>query len=104
MQTDTRFALLAAAIMHVEGTFSIKSIGWRNNNPGNIRSAAGPFNFYDSMQEGFDALLQDIEENRVLSIADFIHKYAPPNENDTQSYLTEVCCITGFDYNELVGG
>ena len=79
------------------------SIAWRFNNPGNIRpkknglyqgqvgvgdTASGKFAIFGSYEEGRNekrALLRRKYNNYTLKEA--IYVYAPPNENDTESYI-----------------
>ena len=37
---------------------------------------------------------------RLCSIRDIITRWAPPSENDTQSYIRHVCMMTGFGGNQ----
>jgi hypothetical protein len=73
----------------------------RNNNPGNLRfakqaEATGKddkgFAIFPDAPAGFRALFAqiDLDKSRNLSLEDFIGKYAPPNENNTSSYLSFV--------------
>lgn len=74
----------------------------RNNNPGNLRFAGQKeatgkddkdFAVYPDAPAGFRGLHAQIalDERRGLTVAEFIAKYAPPNENDTSNYLEFVC-------------
>lgn len=94
---NPQHALIAAAIMHVEGAFSVKSLAFANNNPGNIRDKGGPFRIYPSKIDGFKALLDDVAANSGRPLGQFIAKYAPPNENDTAMYQSVVCSVTGLN-------
>ncbi len=79
---DSRYALIAACMMHVEGYYSIRSEAWRNNNPGNIEHPNGTMIHYDTKLEGFEALCDDIAANKGKALSKFIAKYAPPTETD----------------------
>lgn len=88
--------------------------GWRNNNPGNIRSspfadkmgaigndfknANGQFAVFGSMDEGrrAQASLLSTEKYQSLSIKDAIERYAPPKENDTARYVREITDALGL--------
>lgn len=85
------------------------SIAWRNNNPGCIRytpntirmgaiGAANGFAVFPDEQTGMRAiktiLLSDSYRN--LNISDAITRYAPPHENDTESYIRKLCNMTGL--------
>lgn len=78
---------------------STNQLAYRNNNPGNLRFAnqdgatlgAGGFAKFDSPEAGYQALLNQIklDQGRGLTVADFVSKYAPPGENDTQTYIKQ---------------
>ena len=73
----------------------------RNNNPGNLRFAGQKgailgdkgFARFPTPQDGFNALKRQIllDAKRGLLAGQFIHKYAPPNENNTNGYLRFFC-------------
>lgn len=84
--------------------------GLRNNNPGNIRNNAkvkwqgevDPQNKKDFVFEefkdcisGYRALLKLLRNYNKLygcfTIADYIRRWAPENENNTSGYITRVC-------------
>jgi len=75
-------------------------LAYVNNNPANLRFAGqsgategeGGFARFNSPQEGYNALLRQIEldKSRNLSVSKFINKFAPPTENDTNSYINFV--------------
>lgn len=102
MDTTTRIALIAAAMMHVEGSFSSKSMGFLRNNPGNLREASGDFCMFANKQDGFDALILDIRDNDYKTLRSFLFKYAPPRENDTEMYVEEVSSLTGILPDERI--
>jgi hypothetical protein len=99
---NPRYALLAACMMHMEGFYSIKSMSFRNRNPGNIEHANGTMQVYPSIQDGFVALVSDIEKNKGHKLCDFIAKYAPPSENNTSTYLSVVSTLTGIAPTEVL--
>lgn len=83
--------------------------GIRNNNPGNIRVSKdqwegmtgddGAFVIFDSPESGVRALaknLQSYGRQGYDSIEKIINRWAPPNENDTQSYIDSVVSATGI--------
>ena len=89
------------------------SRGIRNCNPLNIRRVAGTawkgqrakqtdreFVQFESLEWGIRAafcLLRTYERKYHLnSIADIITRWAPPNENQTDQYISSVCRWTGF--------
>lgn len=84
--------------------------GLRNNNPGNIRNndsvnwkgevdAAKKKDFsfeeFEDRASGYRALLLLLRNYNKLhgcrTIADYIRRYAPENENNTSGYITRVC-------------
>jgi len=102
MLIDSRHALIAACMMHVEGFYSTESRAFHNCNPGNIEEydgcpfpSEGPFIKYPTILVGFEGLLNDIQINVGKTISSFIAKYAPPNENNTSLYLQIVCTLSG---------
>ena len=92
--------------------------GIRNNNPLNIRrgkqlwkgetpsdspskgSGEGAFCKFSSMEWGLRAafcLLRTYRDKyHLCCIADIIRRWAPPSENDTETYIRNVCSWTGF--------
>lgn len=83
--------------------------GVRNANPGNIRKSKdqwegavgddGAFVIFDSPESGVRALaknLQSYGRQGYDSIEKIINRWAPPNENDTQSYIDSVVAATGI--------
>jgi hypothetical protein len=89
-------SLIAAAIAHVEGFYSTKSLAYRHNNPGNLRHHPPEYDTYTTIDAGWHALLVDIMENHNMAFGAFLAKYAPNTENDTAAYITEVCRLTGY--------
>ena len=73
----------------------------RNHNPGNLRYAKQResigqekgFAVFPNAPAGWRALARqvDLDQKRGLTIGQFIAKYAPPSENDFDSYLDFVC-------------
>lgn len=83
--------------------------GVRNSNPGNLRKSKdqwegaigddGAFVIFDSPESGVRALaknLQSYGRQGYDSIEKIINRWAPPNENDTQSYIDSVVSATGI--------
>jgi hypothetical protein len=87
-------------MMHVEGYYSTKSLAFKNKNPGNIEHIDGTLKVYSTSQDGFDALVDDISANAGTPLEKFIAKYAPPNENNTSTYLQVVSQLSGICENE----
>ena len=81
--------------------------GLRNNNPGNIRRSADKWQGLRERQEdkaffqfkdigwGYRALIRLLQNYHRLhgcrTIADYIRRWAPDNENDTTAYTVAVC-------------
>lgn len=97
-----KYNFLAACMMHVEGYYSIKSLAFKNNNPGNIEESDGIYRRYDTKIDGYTALVNDIQANIGKPLNTFIAKYAPPNENNTSAYLQEVCILTGMNPTDIL--
>jgi hypothetical protein len=85
--------------------------GIRNNNPGNIRKTYTQwlgkvpgndpaFETFDSAENGVRAmakiLLNYYRSKRLQNIQDIINRWAPPTENDTESYIRAVTAETGL--------
>ena len=92
------------------------TIAWRFNNPGNLRpgpkyklhigqgkTRSGSFLIFPTpdagRQEKRALLLRKYGDN---SIADMLHIYAPPKENDTEGYIQHVCKKTGFERHQVI--
>ena len=81
--------------------------GLRNNNPGNIRITKDKwqglrdeqtdksFFQFTEMKWGYRALIRTLQNYRkrhnCQTIADFINRWAPPVENNTNGYIQRVC-------------
>lgn len=108
----TTFQMSDGSIIRRDGTFA-----WRNNNPGNIESGqfaasqagylsgGGRFAAFDTFEHGTLArenLLfnSPAYANRTLSQA--IYRYAPPSENNTESYISQLTRSAGVDRNTLM--
>jgi len=84
-----------------------KARGLRNNNPGNIRISATKwkgeirpsqdksFCQFSTMAYGYRALIKLLQNyaklNGCRTMSDYIHRWAPPSENNTSGYLSRVC-------------
>jgi hypothetical protein len=97
---NPRYALLAACMAHVEGYYSVKSLAFQRNNPGNIDIHEN--RSYPTKVAGFMALHDDILANAGKTLAQFIEKYAPPSENDSVFYLHEVSTLSGIGPDEVL--
>ncbi|MBO7120476.1 MAG: hypothetical protein J6W03_09185 [Bacteroidaceae bacterium] len=89
----------------------------RNCNPLNIRRVAGArwrgqsvlqtdreFVRFDAMEWGIRAafciLHTYARRYNAFCIRDIIRRWAPPSENNTEQYIRNVCCWTGFGGNQ----
>lgn len=91
------------------------TLTWRNNNPGNLRSAESAIGQNDSRNGRF-AIFENSDlgaetQNQVLfgpnyknlSISDALYKYAPPSDhNDTEAYIADVTHRTGIDRSTVI--
>jgi len=72
----------------------------KNNNPGNLRFVGQPgatqgeggFAKFATPEAGYSALKNQIrlDQDRGLTLEKFINKYAPPSENNTAQYLSQM--------------
>ena len=99
---NPRYTLLAACMAHVEGYYSTKSLAYRNFNPGNIEDGHGHFVKYPTQLAGWTALVNDIAANHGKTLAQFLAKYAPPVENDTNMYTQVVSSLSGIGVDEAL--
>lgn len=88
--------LIAAAIAHVEGFYSTKSLAYRHKNPGNLRDSPTTYAVFATIDSGWWHLVEDIQRNEGTRLDKFLAKYAPNTENDTAAYIAEVCALTGY--------
>lgn len=81
--------------------------GLRNNNPGNLRISKDKWQGLREIQEdkdffqfktieyGYRALMRTLQNYRkrhnCITIGDFIKRWAPPVENNTNAYIIAVC-------------
>lgn len=92
--------------------------GIRNNNPGNIISnrfieqyggyigSDGRFSIFKSPEDGIRAMdrLLNVYNTKygLNTVSGIIHRWAPPNENQTNEYITFVSKETGFSPSETI--
>lgn len=89
--------------------------GIRNNNPGNIRVSKdqwegmtgddGAFVIFDTPDSGVRALAKNLMSygrQGYDSIEKIINRWAPPNENDTKSYISSVVAATGIPATQSI--
>lgn len=85
-----------------------------NNNPANLKYAGqagavkgeGGFAKFQTPEAGLNALYNQVklDASRGLTLAQFINKFAPPTENDTQTYIKQVQQMTGASQNQRISG
>lgn len=109
---------LLEAIAKEEGFYLLGSPAQRNHNPGNIEygrfaaahgaigAAKGAHHFaiFPNDAAGFACmrLLFQAPAYKGKTIAQAIAEWAPPSENDTQSYIAHVCKWTGLSPDTIV--
>lgn len=81
----------------------------KNNNPGNLRFVGqagatqgdGGFAKFNTPEDGWLALQNQIrlDQSRGLTLAQFVEKYAPSTENDTNLYIQQMSQWLGVDPN-----
>ena len=96
---------------------SSASRGLRNNNPGNIESndknpwegqtgSDGRFAKFETPEHGIRALGKNLlSYNRIHgldTIGEMITRWAPPKENDTDSYIKAICAQLGVGANDQI--
>lgn len=108
-------ATLTAQYIDANGRILLRTggtISWRFNNPGNMRprhkknypgqigigeTASGSFAIFESYESGRqEKKLLLRRAYNTMSLQDAIYKYAPPNENDTEKYISFLVSRTGF--------
>lgn len=76
----------------------------RNNNPGNLRPG-GQFAQYATPEEGLAALDKNLiayGEKGINTLRGAINRWAPPNENNTDSYVKTVAQRLGIDPDQPI--
>ena len=98
------------------GEIPTKAIGYRINNPLNIRYSTANnwqgqqgqqsgFCVFDTPENGIRAAMKILKSYRlkgVVTIADIISRWAPPTENNTQNYIDFVCNKLGANRTDEV--
>lgn len=89
-------------------------LSYVNNNPGNLRYAGqkgairgeGGFAKFATPEDGIKALENQIklDASRGLTLAQFVSKYAPPTENNTNLYIKQVAQMVGTSPSTLIKG
>jgi hypothetical protein len=108
------------AIAREEGFYALKTRPNRNNNPGDIEfgkfaiahgatSGDPRFAIFPNAAAGFAAMRALLLSAYVgLTVAQTLNKWAPPVENNVNSYIANVCAWTGLTpetvlTSELIG-
>lgn len=93
-----------------------QTLGVRLNNPGNLELGTQWFGLAPSKHRRFctfktpelgiralaKVLLTYQRKHKLRTIDDIINRYAPPFENDTESYIKSVVRSTGFRRDEIL--
>lgn len=93
-----------------------KAIGYRINNPLNIRYSTANnwkgqigqqsgFCVFDTPENGIRAAMVNLKsyrKNGVVTIGDIVSRWAPPTENNTQNYIDFVCKKLGASASQEV--
>lgn len=99
---------LIEAIARMEGWGVEGALPTRDNNPGDIcagefaeahgaLAAPGRFAVFETAAQGFAALRDLLTRHYVgMTLQAALDRYAPPVENDSQTYLRNVCQWTGL--------
>lgn len=92
---------LARLIATEEGFFKAGSLPQRNNNPGDLRHSLhsthtgdpNAIGVIDTVEHGWEDLERQLslDASRGLTLRQFIAKYAPPSENNSEQYLNFIC-------------
>ena len=99
--------------IYKDGTIEIREGGtlpWRNKNAGALRSAssavgkANKFAVFATEEEGMAAMKDLLRSDKYcnLSLKAAIFKYAPPHENNTKKYQSDLKKYTGLDITRKI--
>lgn len=91
--------------------------GIRNNNPGNIRHSTTTWQGQSESQtdtdfvqfvsaeygiRAIDKILSSYAKRGLITLQDIISTWAPPSENDTQTYIADVADATGLQPDDAI--
>lgn len=105
---------LLEAMAREEGFYVKGTRPNRNNNPGDIEfgpfaqahgsiKSDGRFAIFPTSEAGFEAMKALLLKHYSgLTLEAALNKYAPPVENDTNTYLNRVCEWTGLKPGTLI--
>lgn len=96
--------------------YFFKTLAYKNNNPFNIRynssnrwqglvSNNRGFCKFESLSFGVRAgfvLLYRYLQHGINTPSKIIHRFAPPTENDTETYISNVCAWCGFKPDDII--
>lgn len=99
--------------IYKDGTIEIREGGtlpWRNKNAGALRSSpdqickANKFAVFASEEDGIKAMKNLLRSDKYcnLSLHAAVYKYAPPHENNTKKYQSDLKKYTGLDTNRKI--
>ena len=99
--------------IYKDGTIEIREGGtlpWRNKNPGALRGSdksvgrANKFAVFAQEEDGMAAMKDLLCSDKYcnLSLKAAIFKYAPPHENNTTKYQSDLKKYTGLDINRKI--
>lgn len=96
-----------------------KTLGLRNNNPGNIEfgpfakkwggelGEGGRFASFPMMSDGFRVLCELLQAyyaikrpDRIDTIKEVVNRWAPSNENNVKAYIADLCATTGLEEDD----
>lgn len=86
------------------GTPSSKSV----NNPGNLRppGSSSGFMSYSTEADGYKAMAKQLSlyanRDKLDTVTGMVSKWAPPSENDTQSYISDVAKRSGLGATDKI--
>lgn len=105
---------LLQAMARQEGYYAHGTRPQRNNNPGDLEygkfakahgatGSDGRFAIFPDEQTGFSAMRALLASAyKGLTIEQALNKYAPPAENDVNTYLSRVCQWAGVQPSDLI--
>ena len=76
----------------------------QNNNPGNLTDTSGAFKKYDTPEEGYQDLVSHIKKHsdKGQTLEKYLSQYAPPSQNDTETYIRNAEKATGASRSTLL--
>jgi hypothetical protein len=100
----------AGAGMQTSAQNANAPLGVRNNNPGNLRSWGntpqdkGGYAVFPSAEDGLNAAIKNLQAQQKVhglnTIQGIISKWAPPSENNTAAYISDMVKKTGFSADQ----